>query len=362
MWIISFFLALILLIIVQRAVYTRMGFRRLSYRRAFTPPTVNEGESVTMVETIGNNKLLPLPWVRVEAQISPNLIFAGSRRPERTERHFHRSIFAMPPYMRITRRHRVECPRRGYYHIKSVAITAGDLFGVGPNVARDYPTDSIVTVYPSLVPIDDIFNDKNSYTGDTVVRRWIVEDPFMIKGVREYTASDPFNHINWKATAKTGTLQVHNFDFTAKIQLVIIVNIDTSPHQWTVTQDEACAERALSIAASCAQYAIEHGIKTGFITNGRAIDDPDTVVHIDPQIGEEHLTTIFEAISKTLLNRTLTFPTLLRQEVTSGIENCDILIISAYTDDSIEEQIAALRAGGNTIEVIRPERTIGGGI
>ena len=45
--------------------------------------------------------------------------------------------------------------------------------------------------------IEDVLADKNSFTGDVVVRRWIVEDPFMMRGVRAYTSSDPYNHINY---------------------------------------------------------------------------------------------------------------------------------------------------------------------
>lgn len=180
-------------------------------------------------------------------------------------RQYHRSIFSLGPYSTVTRRHKVLCPRRGYYHIKSVAVTAGDLLGLAKNKSREIETDSLVIVYPTTIPISDILNDQTSFTGDVVVRRWIVDDPFMIRGIRAYTGFEPYNRINWKATAKTGELQVHDFDFTSDIRLMVLVNIDVSADQWGAAVDEMRAERALSIAASVVRYALKTALKQVFL-------------------------------------------------------------------------------------------------
>ena len=324
MWIVTLFFSLILVAVLQMWIFSRFGFKRLTYRRWFTPNVVNEGDTVTMSETIRNEKLLPLPWVRIEAGISTNLVFgtqqntaAASDTAQETlqtssqagARQYHRSIFSLGPYSTVTRRHKVTCPRRGYYHIKSVAITAGDLLGLGKNRTREMETDSLVVVYPKTIPVSDILNDKSSFTGDVVVRRWIVEDPFMIRGVRAYTGAEPYNRINWKATAKTGELQVHDFDFTSDIRLMIVVNIDASAEQWGAALDEDRAEHALSLAASVAQYAIENGVETGFSTNARILDDQESIAYIEPRSGGTQITEIFETIAKLSLARVISFGT-----------------------------------------------------
>lgn len=130
------------------------------------------------------------------------------------------------------------------------------------------------------------------------MRRWIVDDPFMIRGIRAYTGFEPYNRINWKATAKTGELQVHDFDFTSDIRLMVLVNIDVSADQWGAAVDEMRAERALSIAASVVRYAIENGIETGFSTNARVLDDQETVAYVEPRSGNTQITEIFETIGQ----------------------------------------------------------------
>ncbi len=370
MWIITLFFALILIAVLQVWIFSRFSFKRLTYRRWFTPNVVNEGDTVTMIETLRNEKLLPLPWVRIEAGISSNLVFGAPNVKARGDsaaqdgfqtatqtsaRQYHRSIFSLGPYSTVTRRHKVTCPHRGYYHIKSVAVTAGDLLGLGKHKSRDIETDSLVVVYPTTIPVSDILNDKNSFTGDIVVRRWIVDDPFMIRGVRDYTGVEPYNRINWKATAKTGALQVHDFDFTSDIRLMIVVNIDVSADQWSAALDEARAEHALSLAASVAQYAIESGVETGFSTNARILDDLETVACVEPRSGGTQITEIFDTIAKLTLARVVSFGTLLQYITAQGFSNLDFLLITAYTDEIIDRQIESIRAAGNYVEILSPD-------
>lgn len=112
MWIVTLFFSLILVAVLQMWIFSRFGFKRLTYRRWFTPNVVNEGDTVTMSETIRNEKLLPLPWVRIEAGISTNLVFgtqqntaAASDTAQETlqtssqagARQYHRSIFSLGP-------------------------------------------------------------------------------------------------------------------------------------------------------------------------------------------------------------------------------------------------------------------------
>ncbi|MBR6747894.1 MAG: DUF58 domain-containing protein [Clostridia bacterium] len=356
MWVQSLFIALFIVIILQGVYFSKRNFKSIRYRRHFTPNEANVGETVTLVEHIENTRLLPIPWVRVEASISSDLIIGRSKSKDKL-RQFHRSMFALPPYSTITRRHPVYCSHRGYYHIPTVSLTTGDVLGISDRKSRDIPTDTTLLVYPNIVPIEDIFSIRNSFTGDVVVRRWIVEDPFLIKGVRDYASGDPQNHINWKATARVGRLQVHNYDYSADVRLMIMLNVETEDGQWTVTRDPECVEREISYAASIAQYALENGVETGFSTNGKYIDDPETQVRLTPYTSAEQLNSLLLALAKLTHNRRQTFQKLLEMEADEGLTGCDILIISAYTCEEIDEQVERLRGLGNAVEFLMVEPT-----
>ena len=303
--------------------------------------------------------------MRVEAQLSPYLLFGHN--PETTVkgqfgqkdkyRQFHRSLFTLPAYTTITRRHPVVASHRGYYAVPSVTMTTGDILGIGEQRSQDFPTDTVLTVYPQLLSPEELFRIRSSFSGDIVVRRWIMDDPFYIRGVREYQPTDPQNRVNWKATAKTGQLQVHNYDYTSDVRLKIILNIDTHENQWSVTTDEGCAERAISIAASLAQYALDNGVETGLCSGGKYVDDPELPVRLEPCTGDAQLESIMLALAKLTLLRRVTFHTLLQQEYDAGTSGMDYLVITAFTNPEIDEVLSRLRDAGNNVEVLRVELT-----
>ena len=72
-----FWLMLVLLALgcIQSFVFRRFGFKGVKYTREFSKRSVYEGEDVEMVEVIVNRKLLPVPWLRIESRISPDLHF-----------------------------------------------------------------------------------------------------------------------------------------------------------------------------------------------------------------------------------------------------------------------------------------------
>ena len=363
MWIVTLFLAFLVIAVIQMWIFSRFSLRRLSYRRWFSPDIVNEGDEVTMYEAIRNEKLLPVPWLRIEAGISSHLRFGAQRAAEDNAgdvtavqsgaRQYHRSIFSLGPYAGVTRRHHVTCTRRGFYRMRTAALTVGDLLGLGHRKTREVETDSLLVVYPRTLALEDVFSDRNSFSGDIVVRRWIMEDPFLMRGVRDYTGNEPYNRINWKATAKTGSLQVQEYDYSADIRLLILLNIDTDADQWSAVIDERAAEHAISVAASIAQYMLENGIETGFASNA-ALSEEDDTISIPPQTGTVQLADIFTALSRLTLRRALTFPTMLQTLASGELESTDILLITAYTDEGIDRQVDLLRERGCRVEICIP--------
>ncbi|MBQ1504788.1 MAG: DNA repair protein RecO C-terminal domain-containing protein, partial [Oscillospiraceae bacterium] len=151
MWILSLILALILVAGVQVWVFHHFGFRKLSYKRWFEPSIANEGDHILMIETVRNEKLLPLPWVRIEAQISPNIVFGDGETAAADERRFQRSIFSLAPYMNITRRHYVTATKRGYYYIDS-GEPIKSYYSLGEDIDKYFAASYALELTDKLVP------------------------------------------------------------------------------------------------------------------------------------------------------------------------------------------------------------------
>jgi uncharacterized protein (DUF58 family) len=341
----------VLVVLIQGWLFKHWALKGLQYTRFFSSPAVFQGQDVEMVEWIVNHKLLPIPWLRVESKINENLEFSKQFNLDIKHQQFHKSLFTLMPYMKITRRHKVHCKKRGCYFLNSVALTCGDLFGV-QEVSCTYSLSVRLLVYPSLIPLDKIPFSSHSWMGDIVVKRWIVEDPFMYSGVREYRSGDPLNNINWKATARVGKLQVHKKDYTANPRLMIYLNLDITEEMWDAVTEPERIEKGISYAASIAQYAISNGIDTGFGCNGYLIDEPGHPVRILPRSGMSHLTYLFEVMARLVIERQVTFYTFLEEDIVSGITGTDFLFITSYISERMENQIAKLRERGNAVEIL----------
>ena len=53
---------------------------------------------------------------------------------------------------------------------------------------------------------------SRKWQGDVLVKRWIMPDPFLVGGLREYRAGDPMRSVHWGASARTGRMQVKTYD------------------------------------------------------------------------------------------------------------------------------------------------------
>jgi uncharacterized protein (DUF58 family) len=334
--------------------YRRRALRQVGYERSFSVRAAYEGDTIEMIEKISNRKLLPLPWLRLESLLSSRLVFEKQanldiRGGDIFQNHI--SLFSLRPYRQIVRRHRVRCAARGWYRLDSATMTAGDPFGLS-HTSLQCPMSLQLVVYPKPLPWHELPLPSHSWLGDVAVRRWIVEDPFLTSGVRPYRPGDGFKSLNWKATARTGELQVHQRDFTADHRLWICLNFEVSAVMWKQVTVPERIELGIRYAASAAEYALGQGIETGFLCNGWLLDGPKRAVRLEPGGGAVQMQRILEAMAKLELEAVVHFPDLLKEELAAGTAGADFLVITCHTDGGIAERLEELRMQGNGVQVM----------
>ncbi|WP_010245007.1 DUF58 domain-containing protein [Acetivibrio cellulolyticus] len=347
-----FIIATVIVLYIQRLVYTRLGLRDIEYERYFSTNTAFVGEEIHMVECISNKKLLPLPWLRLESRIDPSLKFQSQGDLDIKYGAYHKSFFSLSPYKKITRRHKVKCLKRGFYSLNSAVITCGDALGLN-ETCKNIDLSSNLLVYPDAINVDEIPFPVRSWIGEIIVRRWILEDPFMILGIREYNYGDPLNHINWKATARSGDIKVHNLDHTSSPSLMIYLNVEDSYNTNGYVAKPDIIEKGIIYAASIVNYALSNGVETGFASNGSTIDQPKQIIRILPGAGAAQLAILLEAMAKIVIAQTTAFSTLIEEDIDMGTKNRDFLFITCYEDEDMEKQIDKLRGMGNSVEILK---------
>ena len=355
-----FWLLSVLLVLggAQSFVFSRFNFKSLKYTRTFSKRSVYEGETVEMVEQIVNRKLLPVPWLRVESRISPDLRFqtAQEEREISEDEQYHKSVFYLGPYSRVTRRHTIKCLHRGDYQLKTVEATAGDLVNMG-RAAKQMDVSAHLMVYPKLLSEDQMDMPSRKWQGDVLVKRWIMPDPFLVGGLREYRAGDPMRSVHWGASARTGRMQVKTYDYTADPRLMVVLNVQMQEHQWAelMKYEQDVIEYGISLSATLLTRALEAGVEAGFACNGQLSIRPEQPVVIAPQRASTQGDILLSAMAQLEIKRTLNFHTFL--EELSAYQDMDILILSAYDSELIQQGVEQLRARGNSVTL----NIIGGG-
>ena len=335
---------LLLLAFLEYLVYRLFALRAIQYHRGFDRHTATEGQQVRMVEVIRNHKLLPLPWLRVESRIAPQLRFAARDDLEVSGLRYHRSVFFLAPFQQVTRRHAVTASKRGVYQLDSVALTAGDLFGSLQQTATLSVFDELV-VYPR--PIEDRrILQRMSVQGDQPVRRYLLPDPFWFRGVRAYQPGDAPRDIHWRATARTGEMQVRQFETTQASDLTLVMNTQLFDDQWDNLSEaqREILETGVRMALTIGFDALASGCRVAFLANGTLYKRESTVC-LEAGGGSAQRRRLMETLARLQIVRKVSFPNFLREQ--TALRGQDVLILSYYDSRAIREAMACLRARGN---------------
>lgn len=347
------------ILLIQNKAYNKFSLKHIDYRRSFSKRAVFEGEQIELIDEISNKKLLPLLWLQLESKIHRNLLFQqkGKDQTEVHNEQFHRTLFSLMPYQKITRKQKVTCKKRGFYQIKSVGMSSGDALGFSIQT-KLIKASAEVIVYPKILSLKEMDLPSNSWMGDLIVKRWIIDDPFVVAGTRDYTYGDPMKAVNWKATARANRLQVNKKDFTADHHLMIYLNFDQFDDHWLPVQDEALVEKGIRYAATIAQHAISAGISTGFGCNSlfgesdSVSNEQNVSVRMTPRNGKAHLQSLLETMAKLKTEKNKSFNLFLREDINQETTGLDILIITSIVNDKLEDNIRKLEHLGNSIQLL----------
>ncbi|MFD2670131.1 DUF58 domain-containing protein [Marinicrinis sediminis] len=350
------FLIVLLLVLLQRALFVRMGMKFVTYERILNKDSCVEGEEIQMIEKVTNAKWLPVPWLRMEAAIPSQLVFSGGKEIELevmagTLTQTHSSLFSLFPNTRVTRRHRFTCHQRGVYILKSATMSFGDLLGMARRY-QTYWTNLRLLVYPEPVPWEDIPYPVRQWMGETEVRRWMIPDPFLFAGVRSYQAGDSLHEVNWKASARAGALQVHQKGHSADYSVMVLLNVEDREDIWKHVIQTEMIEYGIKACSTIMHQLHQRQLPFGFASNGYELEDKlKAPVYIARSSGMEPFLRTQEALARLKIESAVPFHDLLAQVADKESVQTDCLILTAVLTEKVSMQIDRLRQQGRQVMV-----------
>lgn len=354
-----FFLGLVaaaLVFLILRAIYLRLRDRNLkniTYSREFSEECVYAGDEVELIETICNRGFFPLFRIDMEAYLYNELRLTDYEPPQKDGMQYFVSRFTLWPYMRIRRRHKVICLRRGFYALQSSVVYKRD----GEEV---YECPAQIHVFPRPIPLETVIEASGRMQGDERASRPLFSDPFSLSGVRDYRFGDTVSQINFKVSARTwmasgassSPLKVNDRDFCANRRLAVFMDfhlerdcgIDGAAYQKRT-------EAGLSYAAALIREGIYGGFNVGFFSNCRCTDGAQAL-RFPLAGGEGHMLNIFRALAELRPADGASFPSLLDEMIETGEGDCEIILILFCVTGETDSRIHELRRAGNSVRVI----------
>ncbi len=334
----------------QSWLFGRFALERLEYGCSFSVKEAHEGDSIFLIETVYNKKLLPMPWLKVDIHSSRWLDFAGTCSVIHQDSRRVTSSFVLKGYQKTTRKWKLKCLKRGVFTTENVTLVSGDLLNIRSN-SIPVRVDASIIIYPEVIDLEEMFVPVNYLQSDTIVRRWIIDDPFIVSGAREYLPGDPLCRIHWPATARERRLMVRKNDFTSQLGVTILLNMQSQLYEYTDVVNKGIVELGIKAAATVLDRSLAAGAPVRLGTNGCTADAPDQMIFTGEAADRDHIAGLLKILASLSHKNVKDFEIFL-QEKTAYIENSSVIVITAYLSRNLCEQLRMLEACSNSLTVL----------
>ena len=291
------FLILVLVAAVFAALeyyWANYGLDALHFKGEADHTLAEPGEVITWNATVENHSRLPIPFVRLKE------IFPAEAEHYESDAWVHLHCTRLISYYivehklslraRATAEHklRMSFSKRGQYFFGSYILSCGDLLGFRES-SKDGPDRSVV-IMPERSRQQVSLDALGGFLGDISVRRFILEDPILTIGFRDYTGREPMKSISWTRSATAGSLQVKQFDHTAEQHVMILLNVEgAKPEE---------LEECLRLTRTACEKLEQKKIPYGFRTNGCIPGPMGAITYMAEGLGHRHLNTILYGLGR----------------------------------------------------------------
>ena len=256
--------------------WARLSLVGVSYRRRVDQSRAMFDERITLEIEIVNDKLLPISWLQIEDEIPSLLAIEGGTvlsHPGFVDTLVH--LVPLLPYQRIRSRLTVVATHRGEFTFGPAKLSSGDPVGLRERSALAEGVEHLL-VYPKVFALAPAGIISRALLGDMRSRREFLSDPSRTAGVREYRVGDPIRFVDWRATARSTSLLVREFEPSVTPRVAVFLDF-SDPTIGLASVDSPELEFAISVAASLLGDLASKKVAVGLFSSGTVSGGPVAV-------------------------------------------------------------------------------------
>jgi len=302
-------------------------------------------ERFTIEVEVRNRTWLPVLWMRltdtVPAELTPGIVF--------------RQVVSLLPRERLRLSYSLHGRRRGYYPIGPFVALGGDLLSSATYETRQAEGDFVI-VYPKIVALRNLGFPSQSPFGILPSRERLFKDPTRIRGVRDYQTGDSLRRMDWKTSARVGSLQVRRYEPAIALATAIFLNLDGA--DYLRAYRSRATELGIVIAASVAVHLIEKRQAVSLVTNGcdpLQSSAPAPTPTLPLRKGREHLMHILDLLARVEVasdDKAVSFLDVLSRKSLGLPWGGTVVVVTAREVEGLLGSLLALRRRGLVVILV----------
>lgn len=256
-----------IILLLLDLIYIKNWKKGLEVDIAFEDDCLTEGDEGRIIETIVNDKNIPLPGAMISFEMDKSITYEERKNILVSDKIYRHDCTNIDSKSITERSFKVRYGHRGYFSIDGAEIRMYGITGEKKDIAK-FSFFSDIYVFPSRSVHVDAMAPFSRISGDILKQKTFIEDPFEFKGIRDYTGTEPMKKINWAASAKEGHLMVNNYyDTTGKsVKMILDMTIN---NLWKENEKQ---EEIIRIARNYMEGFVKNKIPVNIVTNALASD------------------------------------------------------------------------------------------
>lgn len=312
---------------------------QLHYEYRFDRLLAEPGQEITMTSAVKNFGRLPVFYVRLaeyfirEVRVDPEKKQRG--KYNRSGEYRTDASFMLLPYRQYTASLSFTLPERGVYAPGRYYLQNGDYLGVSSYV-HSGELDTKIVVMPRCSERADVLRVLGGYLGDISVRRFLLEDPILTVGCRDYTGHEPLKSIAWVQSARAGKTLVKQYDHTVEANATVLLNLQGG--------SEEEREECLRLTRTVCEELERRRITYDFYTNGDIRTARRDLTWLAKGLGQQHFLTIMYGLGISKCRNHFSFGELVDRATRNRRTGSGYILITPPMKRELEPELRRLRA------------------
>lgn len=247
---------------ILSGIYKAKWDDNLQIKVRFQDQVISEGAEGYVVEELENRKRIPIPLITIAFHMDKHIEYHESKSASVSDKSYRNDIMSIRGNQKLVRRFLVTYRKRGLYFIEDINVRSKTLLGSNYHLTN-MTNQTQIYVYPSYSPRKEILTPFSRTLGEALQSRFLYEDPFEFKGIRDYTGVEPMRKINWRASAKTNSLKVNQYYDTTCRNVTVFLDIANQ----LVRQYDDLLEESIRIVRNYLEGFYHNHVPMTLITN-----------------------------------------------------------------------------------------------